>query len=379
MDGLLERYVSVTMSRVSEKVFPLLLATAKTGKIKYWQVSAYEEDGLAWVAAEYWQDAAQHQVASRKVLGKNLGRSNETTALQQAISEAESDWKKQKDKGYHEEGETPNNDYCLPMLAHDYKKRGHNITWPCYGQPKLDGFRCLFHSKRGFWSRMGKPFDKAVNLSHLQFNTYDHVIDGELILPGGYSFEETCKAAKKQRPETALLEYHVFDIISPKPYLQRMGLLEGFRSYFPAQVKLVPTFKLESADQATSRLTELLEEGHEGLMLRNPYIGGYTSGQRSEHLQKFKTFVDAEYTIVNIIEGAGKEEGAAIFVCVTAEGKEFRVRPMGAYETRREQFQQRDQFVGKRLTVIYQNLTDDGLPRFPVGKCVREEWDNAAD
>jgi DNA ligase-1 len=141
MVELLERYVFVTMSRVNEKVFPLLLARAKTGKTKYWQVSAYEEDGHAWVAAEYWQDEGQHQVAARKVLGKNIGRSNETTPIQQAVLEAESEWKKQKDKGYHEEGETTDDKYCLPMLAHDYKKRGHNIVYPCWGQPKLDGFR----------------------------------------------------------------------------------------------------------------------------------------------------------------------------------------------------------------------------------------------
>ena len=30
-----------------------------------------------------------------------------------------------------------------PMLAHDAIKRSHDIIYPCYAQPKLDGLRCL--------------------------------------------------------------------------------------------------------------------------------------------------------------------------------------------------------------------------------------------
>ena len=35
-------------------------------------------------------------------------------------------------------------------------------------------------------------------------------------------------------------------------------------------------------------------------------------------------------------------------------------------------FENGDDYVGKLLTVVYQELTDDGLPRFPVGKAIRD-------
>jgi DNA ligase-1 len=217
--------------------------------------------------------------------------------------------------------------------------------------------------------------DSTVDLSHLHFNTAGCVIDGELILPKGYTFQETCKAIKKQRDTTPLLEYHIFDIVHSASFSTRMAILEGLQSIFPSRVKLVPTCPVKDYDSASVLLSSFLEDGFEGLMLRNALTGGYCCGQRSEHLQKFKTFVDDEFDIIDVVDGTGKEEGAAVFVCVTQEGKQFRVRPMGTYEDRREQFENRREFIGRKLTVVYQNLTDDGLPRFPVGKSVRESWD----
>ena len=33
-----------------------------------------------------------------------------------------------------------------------------------------------------------------------------------------------------------------------------------------------------------------------------------------------------------------------------------------------------DKYIGKKLTVIYQELTEDGKPRFPVGKAIRDGY-----
>jgi DNA ligase-1 len=43
-------------------------------------------------------------------------------------------------------------------------------------------------------------------------------------------------------------------------------------------------------------------------------------------------------------------------------------------ESRREWFNKGDRFIGKNLTVIYQELSDLGIPRFPVGKAVRDDY-----
>jgi DNA ligase-1 len=87
-------------------------------------------------------------------------------------------------------------------------------------------------------------------------------------------------------------------------------------------------------------------------------------------LLKYKIAEDAEYTIVNVLEGKGKELGCAIFECQAGE-KTFTVRPIGTEEYRKQLWADRDKLIGLPLTVKYNGLTDEGLPRFPVGKEVR--------
>ena len=106
-------------------------------------------------------------------------------------------------------------------------------------------------------------------------------------------------------------------------------------------------------------------------MVRN-LKGAYRIGKRSADLQKVKTFLDGEYRIVDYLEGTGNEAGCVIWVCETLEGRQFRVRPRGTQEERKLLFQNGDEYIGKMLTVRYQELTDDGVPRFPVGIAIRD-------
>ena len=50
---------------------------------------------------------------------------------------------------------------------------------------------------------------------------------------------------------------------------------------------------------------------------------------------------------------------------------EFNVRPRGSHDYRRELFQNGDSLIGQKLTVIFQEYSADGIPRFPVGKAIR--------
>ena len=65
--------------------------------------------------------------------------------------------------------------------------------------------------------------------------------------------------------------------------------------------------------------------------------GKYEINKRSYDLQKFKLFVDEEFTIIDYCEGTGDEKGLIIFKCITNNGKEFSVRP-GTREYRNELF-----------------------------------------
>jgi len=130
-------------------------------------------------------------------------------------------------------------------------------------------------------------------------------------------------------------------------------------------------------------------------MIRND--GPYQEGKRSRHLQKLKTWQgenpgDKEWTIIGFADGRGKDNGTvAAFYCLVdsatpksewaeiceniAAGREelrgFKARLKASYDYRRKLFAKKD-FIGKDLTVKYQNLTADGKPRFPIGKGIRD-------
>ena len=116
-----------------------------------------------------------------------------------------------------------------------------------------------------------------------------------------------------------------------------------------------------------------MDQGYEGIMMRNTE-GLYQENYRSNDLMKYKEFFEGEYPIVDFKEAMGRDAGTVIWECETPEGRRFGVRPRGTQEMRREWFNHGASYVGKQLTVIYQELSEMGVPRFPVGKAIREGY-----
>mgnify|MGYP002141761368 CR=1 FL=1 len=359
---------------------PVLENLTSKGLKKFWQ-GHIVTDGTDWFTTSgYWQLTASGEESVRqssmpyRVKGKNLGKKNETSPETQARSELDSEMRKKMDKGYHESGVAAEI-LPLPMLAHKFVERKHTVTYPAFAQPKLDGCRCLMRNGVA-WSRGGKKFIPEV-YAHLAFNTEGHIVDGELLLPseaGG--FQDSVKAVKKHRPElSSRLEYHLYDVVSDAPYRERRELLQ--RLVDDAcdskllNIGVVLTDEVTSEEDVYRLHDRYVEMGFEGIMVRAG-DKGYVLDHRDNQLLKYKYFVDDEFTIVGVVEGGGKEEGCAIFVCETPDKKTFNVRPKGSKEYRQELWAEREALVGQPLTVRYQNLSDDGIPRFPVGLAVRD-------
>ena len=57
---------------------------------------------------------------------------------------------------------------------------------------------------------------------------------------------------------------------------------------------------------------------------------------------------------------------------MTEEGELFKARPKGTREQRTLWFDNADSYIGATLTVRYFEMTDDGIPRFPVGIAIRD-------
>lgn len=361
------------------KESPVMEAASKKGLSKYWKKIAFKDGDRVYLQTEYWQatkdggESVHQKSEPELVLGKNIGRANETTPEDQAVKQLDSEVLRQKDKGYVLPGEEAS-ELPLPMLAQEFKKRQKKIKqYPVYVQPKLDGTRALHRAGVGFWSRKGKMYISQV-VQHLDLGLGSTVtFDGELILPMGYTFQQTVSAIKKFDPELSpLLEYHIYDILDTGlDFSERYEILAGMLDRVDnPRIKLVTT-RQALAGEIESHHAEFMEQGYEGTMVRTSY-GVYLPNHRSDDLLKLKDFEDAEFEIVDVLEGTAKEVGHAIFVAKTAEGAQFNVRPRGTSEYRQGLWRDRQSLIGKFLTVRYQALTDGGVPRFPVGIAVRD-------
>jgi DNA ligase-1 len=343
---------------------------------KYWSGQVAKIDGGVFHRTVTWRDTknGQSKIMHSEwyaVEPKNVGRSNATTAEEQAILEMTSMMQKKIDKGYVKPGEK-SAVLPLPMLAHKLKDRARDDLYPMYVQPKYNGMRMLYDGEKA-WSRGGKLMIPEV-IEHIHFDTKGHIVDGELILPGNPLLQETMKAAKKYRKGLSdALMYFVYDVVVPDlPFTLRYNLLNEIVGSQNLNVRVAPTaIVFDSAALADFHRT-VTESGFEGTMLRAP-DNLYEVNKRSHGLLKLKDFQDAEFKIVDVIDGGGKFTGQAIFVCETDKGIRFNCTPEGNVEYRRSLYNLRSHHIGMWLTVRFFELTKDGVPQFPVGVTIRED------
>jgi ATP-dependent DNA ligase len=156
-----------------------------------------------------------------------------------------------------------------------------------------------------------------------------------------------------------------------------MDILKGIESYYNSRgmghLKFVYYEEVVSRGEVKWWHSEYVKRGFEGVICRN-IDGVYKQKFRSYDLQKYKDFEDTEFKIVGVKDGKGSEKEAILFVCECGD-QTFDVRPRGSIEKRRDMWKRGDEYMGKMLTVRYQNTgiqEEGGMPRFPVGIDVRD-------
>jgi ATP-dependent DNA ligase len=404
---------------------PMLYGVEKNGKIKTWFANIYLKGtdmkiGHAFATIEHGQQDGKKQMAVRDYTeGKNIGKKNETTPLDQCIAETRKKWLDKKEKESYQEtmqqeaDETDETELHIapsggkkyfPMLAQKFEPESKTakkktIAFPCFVQPKLDGLRCIIYrdSMTGEirrQSRTGTYFDTmshiAQSLTPFFQKHPDAVLDGELYT-SDIPFEELAGLIKKKKLteqdfiRLSAIKYHIYDIVDEKSAYQKRytDIKKMFAQVaastasspheLPPHICLVETIEAKTEAEFKAEFSRFIEDGYEGIMLRNKG-GMYRCNYRSHDLQKYKEFEEDEFRIIGFTQGDGRDKGTVIWMCETKEGKEFTVRPRGTIESRRKLFESGKKYVGKMLTVIYQELTEEGKPRFPVGKDIRENY-----
>lgn len=308
-----------------------------------------------------------------------------------------------------------------PMLANTFNdklytkastSRGYKIPFPAFVQRKYDGIRCITHSNQAkkviMESRKGLPFH---HITHIEFflklffetaglllqgqvgemsPTTNVYFDGELYC-NSLPFETingcvrlTKIFTEEERLNINKLQYHIYDCyLSDKPgasFKERMAFLkrvfekvreEDTTGAFANVIFEVETEEVANMKEMKEKHDEYVQNGFEGIMIRDR-DGIYEPNKRSKYLQKYKEFMEEEFEIVGFHDGEGIDKEMVIWDCVTKEGRKFSVRPKTNFEERKRLFKEAGRYVGKQLTVVFQEYSHDLIPRFPVGKAIRE-------
>ncbi len=371
------------------------------GKAILWEIGVNED------AEEYW---IQHGLLEGKQVHtvhtctpKNVGRSNMTTGHEQAIVEAKARRVKQTGYSLYSQGaslkgakqiaeELP----YLPQLAHDFRKRGGAMTFPCSVQPKLDGCRAFLRYINGevrLISRTGKDFIVPTQIRDKALQYFDgpsckgrdvrsDIWDGELVAPR-MSLQRIVASIMKPNESSHLLQFHIFDIATPsladQPWRQRENyLVEAGRGWLSKEnadkggncIKIVESRQCDSKQHVYEAHADYVLLGYEGVIVRE-YLARYKFGARNPGLQKYKEFITDEFKI----KGLSKDQkGSAILECWTCPRavKTFKTALKGSQAYRKEVYDNREALIGKMVTVQYQALTLDQVPQFPVAICIRD-------
>lgn len=369
------------------QIFDTLYGIDKSNKVKEWKIMVENIGDYSIVYYSYGYINGKKVECKMTVnQGKNLGKKNQTSHYEQAVLIAKSKWKKKIDEGYKTDIEEIKNriqnnspeKVILPMLAQDYKKQKSKVKFPCYIQPKLDGYRMIYNNKtKTVTTRSGKSYDILFGTNlYNELLKIDHMLDGELYVhDDDFKFENYGILRKqiilREEDKSILnkISYHVYDIIDEScNFSQRLAKMDKiFLENNFAKIKVVPTLICESEEQIDFYHNLFLNSKYEGSIIRNQN-GKYRSKFRSSDLLKYKDFDDDEFKIVGYSsekDVLNEDRNLIIWICETKDGKKFNVQSKGTKEERHILYETAQLYIGKNLWVQFFGLTNEGIPRFP--------------
>lgn len=193
-----------------------------------------------------------------------------------------------------------------PMLAGKAPANLDDLTYPVLASPKIDGIRCLIRDGQAV-SRTMKPIPNESVCAALA--GLPSGLDGELLVEGGYN---ACQSFFMTRRKAVVQHdwwYFAFDFLNESepqlPYETRLEWLTNWsEDVGHNNLHVVEHSLISNADDLRAFVTEQLEDGFEGAMVRDPQ-GLYKLGRstvREGGLLKIKNFEDEEAVIFKVEE-----------------------------------------------------------------------------
>jgi ATP-dependent DNA ligase len=376
-----------------------------------------EQNGNRYRSSSGQKDGAKITAEWTEAEAKNVGRANATTDIEQATAEIEAKYTKQLKSGYYEKEsdiDKVNDDTFWPMLALSkaYKEYRHTLEkiWSqgIGVQTKYNGERMIL-KKDGAWSRTG---ERHCNVQHIEeafaafFQRFpDAILDGEAYnydlrehLNEVHSLMSKKTPTQKERDQSkALIRFYIYDgfgfpagkdepvVAETADYLLRKKAIDNaffapcFKERYKDVVGYVKTWVVHSEAELEKLYESFLADKQEGAILRILNVG--YQRKRCKYLLKYKPLDDAEFRIVAVMDGDGKD--ANLLSTVTCEkvdrtpfkdGKttfdaKFKGKQVDARKAWKDGTAQA--LVGKVVTIYYNGLTGYGKPNY-----ARLDWNN---
>lgn len=321
------------------------------------------------------------------------------TISEQATLEFNSHVKKYLDKGYKKisdygydslenfdenvvpKSNTDQKGLVKPMLCDQYDfddSKLEKITWKA--STKLDGLRTMLYYKDGVIytsSRGGKDYNVAATyiredeyLKTLFEKNPTLILDGELY-KHGWNLQ---KISGLGRLETLIedhkeLQFYCYDIVDEsKTFKERYEILQTLNQ--TDKFVVVEHLDVKGNDNINKLHDKYIDQGYEGLVLRDP-SKTYKCGSRSNRMLKVKKFTDAEFEVIDLVEGLRDED--LCFLLKTEDGNQFKAKPIGDRQLKQWYRDNLDSLIGKMATVKYFGFTntENPVPNLPVLKSFR--------
>lgn len=267
----------------------------------------------------------------------------------------------------------------LAMLAKTYTGKVWEKESVMFGQPKINGLRCIITASRNndmfkpyalkFQSREGVVWNTLSNLedyllSVLPESFIDNMIDegwamdGEVYLPG-YSVNDINHFVKDSTaPENKLLQYWCYDLAIEDMSQDKRNHIRSNIDYYTFKTiadehlnnkdRLVILGHTEIYnDESARKLRDVyIGKGYEGLILRNPAAEYQFGRRRVGIMEKFKTATEGDFKIVDIYRE--DKRNLPILLCQNdVNDEKFETRLSTTFDVQEDILNNKDKYIGR--------------------------------
>lgn len=320
-----------------------MYARDSNNKIKQWSVKT--NDNVLIISYGKLDGSIINRATS--ILGKNIGRSNETTSDEQAVLIANSKIAKHKKDGYKTLDElgitnvdkldeilpkfnTDDKGNIKPMKAQWFKPGV--MSYPVYGQPKINGLRSISNSceisyndnkvviksKNGLI--YGLPHIERVLGEYYQHNPHcQHIrFDGELYIHGEslnnikscIPMQQNNGTFSKPSGNPLSVQLWIYDLaISNVTQKERFNLLARAKLYLHdmntslaiTPISILPIYTITSDTMAETFTDLMITKGFEGAIFRDK-DAMYKFGIKASTMRKYKRVKHTECEVLDVID-----------------------------------------------------------------------------